>query len=176
MRTVDASNMRQVYIALTLYAEDSEEMPKSLSKLVPSYAPKEILASPLDRRNTATYPADLYVHIPGVPGDQVPYKISFAYLRSHEPLFQKWINWADLKQRPDIGVLASNMDMTLENFQMTSPIMTDHGPFVNSGVLSRIRMDGSLHQLKRGKWGVAVGLPYESLFLVRTQSFHELFP
>jgi prepilin-type N-terminal cleavage/methylation domain-containing protein len=171
--TVEISNMKQVYMALTMYEEDSAGKSPLVLGEVRSYTTNdEVFASPLDVfRKPMT--GDQWTATPFVPcsGLLYPHKISFGYLRQFTPYDEDDALWTDMRQNAIVGIIASpwlgHPDRTFTSpLQCGDSVLAVAGPTMN-GPIQRIQMDGSLYRLPARKNKTAFGAGVDDLFFNR---------
>lgn len=148
--TSDMAQMHGVYLAIKLYESDDGEMPPNLTTLVPRYVPKELLhgvGDPRPRRADGTYPAimscsEIRDGVGACP--RSPYMVSYAYLGTMKNQFPPGVTFADLKSRPEVGLLTA-----LHHAEKTEPGAPfpewdpSLGKWFDSGIMLRTYMDGS---------------------------------
>lgn len=164
---VDISNMKQLYVAITLYEEEGFTSPPTLLHLKPFVSSKELFKSPNDQvkqpnPRTHDYPAK-----PFVP-DMAPrsvFRISYAYHRTYPPNDEDESRWADLRSRSDVGILASpwsGWPSDKFNYALPGTYEPDGPPM--EGPIMRINMDGSLFVLPHNREHGAVGSTNDFFF------------
>jgi len=164
--TVDISQMRQVFLALNLYEEESGEFPRSLLDTKKFVTSPQLYRSPVDLFGLLlanSFPADLYVFDSGI---RSPFRISYAYLRAFEGR-QQWhprLSWEQFRQDPRVGVLANRMYCPKSARQVRDPIRSEHDYIRLPGMVLRIRMDGSLWRARPND-GTVLGGSINGLFV-----------
>jgi len=162
---VDISNMRQVYMALSMYAEDKGQHPASLLYLSDYIPSKSLFSSPEDKRagEAGSYPADLYVFD---SKRRSPFKISYAYLRAFEnsEVWHPRLSWQAFLEDPSVGILANGWYRPRSSFNLDLGNEAEHGHLCNPGPMLRIRMDGSLWRAYP-RDGTVVGGSINGLFV-----------
>jgi prepilin-type N-terminal cleavage/methylation domain-containing protein len=167
--SVEVSNMRQLYMALTMYEEDfSEQDPRILTD-VESYARnRDIFTSPLDVYRM-TMPNGMWTAKPFSncsvdPADASSYKISYGYLKVFDPYDRDEEAWKEIRSSPSVGIIASPWLGSPAEWSKGlgycgMPIEVFTGPIME-GPIQRICMDGSLYRLgahsEHGAFGAAI--------------------
>lgn len=170
---VEISNMRQVYMALTMYEEDSGgKSPLALGELLPYTTDNRVFSSPLDNYRTPMKGQD-WTATPFVPcsGMLYPHKISYAYLRQFTPFDEDDALWSEVRLNSMVGIIASPwLGVPDRTFVTTlacgDPVSAVAGPTMK-GPVQRIQMDGSLYRLPAHHDTTAFGASTNDLFFNR---------
>lgn len=170
--TVDISNMRQLYAAVTLYENDNNDRSPELITEVLSYAgSRQVYASPLDPRKPDAVTGD-WTPAPCGPHGYVPrvnYMVSYPYLRTMLP-DDSWTSDRynrELRKDPTVGMLASPWIGEVVAWDRSvvegEDLANSHGPRIK-GPIYRIRMDGSFYALHKRRMEDCLGGCTEDLF------------
>lgn len=149
--SVDISNMRQVYMAITMYESDFDSTTPQRLDQVGHYAKSQDLfrapRDPVKQTKTGSYPARLFVI--GAP-ERIHYRVSYAFLRSYPGYYYLEDQWDEARQQDKLGMIASQWHGAALAGP-TSPEFAEHGvPF--DGPVLRITMGGSLYRLAKRKY------------------------
>ena len=147
----DVSQMRQVYLAVTLYESDhSETSPATLLETLPYAKDERIYHAHGDtskpRATDGTYTATRFIPC-GMTRSRFP--ISYAYLHDWPPDDADAEVWRSHRADPNIGLLASPWSGTFAEGlpapgSMCGDRVEDYASPRLEGAILRVRMDGSL--------------------------------
>lgn len=170
--TEDLSNMRQLYIGVTLYEQDySDRSPEDLTFVLPYVKSKRVFESKIDPRpidpkfkNFVAQPISFNRK------KRSEYKISYPYLRTfftsygersdkHDYAFQRADPVRGMIANPWVGTVTRFMGSIVEGQSEDS----SHGPLM-TGPVDRIRMDGSYYRLKKRYVTDSLGASIQDLF------------
>ena len=161
--TVDISNMRQIYLAVTMYEQDHDNFaPEKLPLAAPYTRSKECFASPLDVYRTpladGNWPS---APLTGSIGPwESSYKVSYAYSRTVRGFDSQELYQAR-RDKPIFGMLASPWMadpiswMWADQIQVETgfPWSSIYGPTMEGPIL-RIKMDGSFFRCPKRQSGL----------------------
>jgi prepilin-type N-terminal cleavage/methylation domain-containing protein len=167
--TQDIAQMRQIYIALSLYEQDSDDLdPGSIIYTRPYTLSSDVFTSPADPyRNgipgLSDFPADLFAGTNGMPADSLrsPFRISYVYMvpmALYEGYDQSWI--AAKRSDPGFGMLSMFF------YNERCPYLYFQDQIDECRVLDRfdrIKMDGS-YLRARAYGGLATGCSFDDCF------------
>ena len=160
--TVDISNMRQIYVAHTMYEDDYDGgKPSSLFDLEPIVRSKEVFRSPLDKVSHGF--SDGWPRRPFIPWDKErsEFRISYAYLGTYPPFDEGLDDWREKRQNPEIGLIATPWagaaGPTFPGFEVAM------GPLMDGPIL-RINMDGSFYRLPQNHCKDVMGSLYDLFY------------
>lgn len=194
--TVEASQLRQIYVATNLYESDHDQMsPDSLVNLVPGYAPAKILMNPHDvRLETARsdWPANPWIWIAqfgtppmgDLPRDRLPrskFINSYLYMKTYEGRFPTGRTYTDYRNNPAVGLIAGLGLMTCVTEEATGksgcryrhkdPVVDPGQPSTSlAGEYLTIRTDGSIVSRQRSEKCAGSDMPFSILFLFKEAS------
>lgn len=159
LRTVDISNMRQIYTAITLYEDAHDEIaPPTLLDLYPSWvSAKEIFHAPTDPVRSPNpmlggYAAKLFYD----SDRRSPFRISYGYLKVYPPFDQNLYKWREKRDDSQVGMLACPWHGDSQQSHYRKGAFDDFGPPMDGPIL-RINMDGSFFLLPSNRDKLAVG-------------------
>lgn len=143
--TVDIAQMKQIYVAITLYEEQHDNLdPVLLGQLGDLVSDNALFKSPADPVDKPYPPLGGYSARPFVGEDErSPFRISYVYLRQWPPYDTDETAWQSLRVKPQIGMLASSW-----HGRHTDWLSPDWGPNGDGPVL-RICMDGSFFRFPK---------------------------
>lgn len=169
----DISNMRQVYLALSIYEGDNgEDSPLTLVEVDPYVSSRDLFASNNDRWRTPMENGS-WSATPLIPCIfwYSPFKISFAYLRTFPPYNEDVSAWKPKRADAKVGILSSPYSGDVASLgardaylcgELGKEPSTSLGP-VMEGPILRINMDGSFFRLPRNRH-LAIGNPDDLFF------------
>ena len=156
----EASRMRQVYLGLAMYEDESGEMPPVLGLARPYVGEDRVFATSYPVRNRAAhgpYPPAAFTYF---TDGESPFPIDFGYLKTYPPYDENRAAWRYRREEPLCGLIASPWAGEVYGS------VTDHagrwnmdvvsGPAMRGPVL-RIKMDGSLYRLARNPHSSGLG-------------------
>lgn len=169
--TEDISKLRQTYLAVTLYENDHDHAsPNTLGELIPTYAPKAILASKLDTRqsqSSSSWPTNVWVS-KTLDAEQAsmtsPNLISFAYLKPFFHRFTRRQTWEGYRSDPQVGMLVDPSIGECVGTCQFDPA-TAGQPAYNMNAFFVVRMDGSVTKRLAPSCRGQAGFSYEQMFL-----------
>jgi prepilin-type N-terminal cleavage/methylation domain-containing protein len=148
-RTVDVSNMRQLYTGLMLYEGDwNDDDPHSIADVYGYTNEPGVFCSPADpfaHERARDFPADFCAYT----SRRSSFRVSYAYLRSFEAIYTApgsalenyGATWQRFRDDPRVGMLADPWYMP----PMPNSSFVDENSYViGPGFVYRIRMDGSM--------------------------------
>jgi len=155
--TEDISNMRQVYVAVTLYEQDhGDAAPLDLAYTL-NYAKSDLIYnSKIDPRPKDTKVQGWTAAPCGIqPARRVPFRISYPYLRTMMTSYRDRgdnFDYAVQREKPEMGMIANPWVGTVVRFlggEVNGQSQDSaYGPLMD-GPVDRIRMDGSYFRLAR---------------------------
>ena len=181
-KTVEAAQLRQIYLAINLYEQDHDHgAPFSLADLQPTYIQGSYLTSPYDVRRSIKlqdWPANPWVNgynvdDPRIMRQRASSINSYFYLMTFRSRFRASVSYSSYRDRPEVGMLTGVglMKCVPAEFQIgckysnMNPAIDLGQPANNlAGPLLTIRMDGSIATRHR-KPPAAGTLSFEQLFL-----------
>lgn len=174
--TVDVSNMRQVYVAVTLYEQDNNDRSPDNLGLTLRYAKSpEVFNSKLDPRPQDKWNSGWTVIPVGIQtGERVPYRISYPYLRTFLTSYgdrSDRFDYAYQRARSSTGMIANPWIGNVLTFsggrvegQSEDSVW---GPSMD-GPVDRIRMDGAYFHLPRRQDTGCLGACASDMFFYRS--------
>ena len=174
--TEDLSNMRQVYVAVTLYEQDNNDRSPDNLGLTLKYAKSEkVFDSKLDPR-----PQDkLQTGWTAIPlgiqtGERLPYRISYPYLRTFMTAYEDRsdkFDFAFQRAVPASGMIANPWVGHILRFTGGSANGQSQdsvwGPLMD-GPIDRIRMDGAYFRVSRREDTSCLGACAKDMFWYRS--------
>ncbi|BBO24510.1 MAG: hypothetical protein AMXMBFR19_10680 [Chthonomonadaceae bacterium] len=169
----DISNMRQIYLAVTMYeADNAEDSPLTLVEVEPYVGSRDLFASNNDRWRTPMGNG-LWSATPLIPCIfwYSPFKISFAYLRTFPPYNEDVSTWKPKRADAKVGMLASPYSGDVGSHGARDAYLCGDlgkepsgsiGP-VMEGPILRINMDGSFFRLPKNR-NPMIGNPDDLFF------------
>lgn len=171
--TVDISNMRQLYMACTMYEQDQNGVAPALQADFKGYAgdvrlyrsPNDVYRAPY---SDGTWPGEPLLLCTGT---RSPFRLSYAYLKNFpEPYDVNVQDFASARGNPLVGLFASPWSgEPTPTLDWTSScgdnVPNQTGPRMEGPIL-RIDMDGSFFRLPRNRNIGAIGSP-QDLFIYR---------
>lgn len=185
--TREASQLRQIYLAVNLYEGDFDhESPSSLIDLAPAYLPAEMLDCPSDARHAAPstdWPANPWVNFrtsdgegdsPALMKQRSRFINSYAYLKSFVSRFPSGRSYSEYRNDPKVGLITGLGLMTCSadefksgcNYMLNDPKIDAGQPAMNlTGAVLTVRTDGSIVTRHRPPEDTSGTLTFEQLFL-----------
>ena len=161
----ETARLRQIYLGLVMYEEDSGEMPPVLSFARPYVGDDRTFATAypglMRHPSHGPYPAEMFSHF---YEDVSPFPVDFGYLKTYPPNDENKARWRLKRADPLCGLIASPWAGT--PYVLSPADQYQPGPLMQGPVL-RIKMDGSLYRLADNPdsagFGGLVGLFYYPL-------------
>jgi prepilin-type N-terminal cleavage/methylation domain-containing protein len=159
----EIARLRGLYLGLSMYDEDAEDMPPALPASLPYVRDVRMFATayPVRTRTlSGAYPDAVFAWVSGLT---VPYPVDFGYLRTYPPYHEDRHRWRERRENPVCGLIASpwagvpsgSLGPGAPSDRFSGDVT--HGPVMRGPVL-RVRMDGSLYRLARNPDGGAGGV------------------
>jgi prepilin-type N-terminal cleavage/methylation domain-containing protein len=186
--SVEANQLRQLYLASNIYEADHDQSSAPiLSTLVPTYCPVALLKNSRDVRMTSpssSYPSTPWLNFRTSDGEGDPLLlmrqrsaalVSYAYLNSFRNRIKNGTSYPELRSDPAVGYITGLGLMKCATgttrsgctwFPIKDPLIDTGQPPSNLfGSVLTVRTDGSLASRHRKETSAGATMSFEQLFL-----------
>jgi len=170
--SVDISNMRQLYLGVSLYEEDNALSPPILPSVMNYVRDAELYKSPLDVHRKPIR-GGMWTATPFVPctGKLSEFKVSYGYIKTYPPYDVIDSTWHELRLRSEVGMLASPWFGKVIKYppnafacpNSSESALDVAGPAFDGPIL-RINMDGSFFRLRENRYKYMMGSVHDLFF------------
>lgn len=151
-QVTDTSNMRQLYMAISMYEEANGDSPPTLLDTRTYVTSNELYRSPVDLVTRPDPVLHNYSAKPFAPDRSMrsAFRISYAYHKTYPPNDEDDLRWHDLRARSEVGILASPWSGSVGHDHARAGTYLPDGPSMDGPIL-RINMDGSFFKLAQNR-------------------------